>query len=381
MSAPSARFIETVETEYQSGEIVYRCAGLSDDNALKQILRETSMDAWVRLSQEHEPSYFSSVDLFGHRKAIIANIKDMTGSFVGMCSSVEMPVHINGKSMMAGYLGELRVMPAFRNRLRIVQNGFKSVQKLNDPLHQLNYWFTSIAKENQAARRLLEANLKGMPNYQPQGEMVTYALSTRLAKDNACLQPAEVKDIPEIVKFYNHYASQYQYSPVLNEEWLQSLDGSNGLHISDFYLLKQDDRIQACFALWDQRSFKQTVVRGYRFPLNILRGPYNISARLTKHVSLPAVDKQIDYIFIAFLAIAESANDEFDAVLRGALSLIQKRHASLGMLGLSSMNPNTAALTSYPTQTYHTLIEQVSWPGQSSHVLDDLPVQPEIAVL
>ena len=381
MSVTSAHHLEKVAIEYQAGGIVYRRADLTDDSALKQILHETSMDAWVRLSQEHEPSYFALVDLFGQRKAIIATKRDVTGVLVGMCSSVDMPVHINGKAVMAGYLGELRVLPAFRNKLRIVQSGFASVRQINDPLQQLQYWFTSIANENQAARRLLEANLKGMPNYQPQGEMVTYALSTRLAKHNAGLQRAEVNDIPAIVQFYNQFASQYQYSPVLTEAWLRGLDDRNGLRLSDFYLLKQDDQIQACFALWDQRRLKQTVVRGYRFPLSILRVPYNLFAKLTKRVVLPATGEQVDYIFIAFLATTGLGNDDLDALLRGALALIKNRHARLGMLGISPMNPLLAVLANYPTQIYHTLIEQVSWPDRPSPGLDGRTVQPEIAVL
>lgn len=381
MSVTSAHYQENVATEYQAGEIVYRRADLADDSALKQILRETSMDAWVRLSQEHEPSYFASTELFGQRQAIIATKQDVTGALVGMCSSVDMPVHVNGHAAMAGYLGELRVMPAFRNKLRIVQSGFTSVQHINDPQQQLRYWFTSIAKENQAARRLLEAKLKGMPIYQLQGEMVTYALSTHLAKRNAGLQRAGVNDIPAIVKFYNQFASQYQYSPVLTEEWLRGLDGRNGLHISNFYLLKQGDRIRACFALWDQRRFKQTVVRGYRVPLNMLRVPYNLFAKLTKRVTLPASGKQIDYIFIAFMATSGLANADLDALVRGALALLRTQHASIGMLGLASDNPLISILANYPTQTYHTLIEQVSWPDRPSRDLDGRAVQPEIAIL
>ncbi|MGD8925652.1 MAG: hypothetical protein PVG20_02300, partial [Thioalkalispiraceae bacterium] len=75
------------------------------------------MDSWITLSQEHEPSYFESTHLFGNTETILAYKKEgKSTSNVGMCSSTAMPVHINGASATAGYLGELRVMPAYRNR-------------------------------------------------------------------------------------------------------------------------------------------------------------------------------------------------------------------------------------------------------------------------
>jgi len=381
MSLLAANNSSSEQKEYEAAGIVYKKADLVDDAALKTILRETAMDAWVRLSQQHEPSYFNSSYLFGRTETILAVKHYADHPVVGMCSSTTMPVHINGEAVTAGYLGELRVMPAYRNKPAVIRYGFKSVQLLNHPDYELAYWFTSIAKENSPARRLLEANLNGMPIYQPQGEMITYALSSRLGKQNLEMQSATPEDIPGLVRFYNKTASHYQYSPVLSEDWLANLNGENGLVLNDFYLLKEQGKIRACLALWDQRAIKQTVVRGYRFPLNLLRKPYNLYAKLTRRVALPAINKQIDYIFIAFLAIDDASAERFNDVIQAALYMIGKRNAQIGMLGLSADNPSSVKLQSYPKQTYHTCIESVTWPNQAQPDLKNLPVQPEIAII
>jgi len=381
MSHSAAETIKTQQSIYEASGVVYREAELDDNATIKSVLRENSMDSWVTLSTEHEPCYFDSNNLFGTTQTILACEDDITHSVIGVCSSVVMPIHINGKTINAGYLGSLRVEPAFRHKMSVLRNGFKSIRTLTEIEQELPYWFTSIAKENSAARRLLEANLRGMPVYRPLGELQTIALSTRLGKKSTLLQYAQNEDIPALAQFYNQQASGYQYSPVITEQWLKGLDGKNGLCLRDFWLLKEEGVIRACFALWDQRKIKQTVVRGYRFPLNIFRQAYNLYAGLSGRVALPACGEKIDYVFIAFLAIDNAAQPETETIIRSALSLIKERAAKMAMLGLSTKSPLLQYLESLPGQIYSTCIESVTWSDQAKKSFEPLPIQPEIAIL
>ena len=372
--------------DYCSGEITYRLAIPDDNSVINSILQQTPMDSWISLSTEHEPDYFYSSNLFGHKETIVARKTENAEVTVGMCSYTKMQVHINGAAVIAGYLGELRVLPEFRNRLHILRNGFKSVKIFSKQKGNIFHWYTSVAKENRVARRLLEANIKGMPKYHPQGEMLTFALPVKSGRIAANIQPAQLSDIPELVKFYNNQAKQYQYSPVLTEDWLKNVDGRYGLRLKDFYILKEGESIRACFALWDQRNIKQTVVRGYRFPLNILRQPYNIIARLSGGVTLPSIGEKINYIFIAFLAVDEEIKTEYKKIISTALSLITLRNADLAMIGLSTKNPLVDELASFPKQSYYTCIEGVTWPADVatqdvSKTSGTRIVQPEIAIL
>lgn len=381
MSYTTSTNLRKSPDEYLAGGVIYRKANKDDDEIIKSILRQNEMESWVTLSTEHEPSYFASTDLFGKTETILAFRKDETTSTVGMCSYMNMPTHVNGKQVHAGYLGELRVFPKFRNKLSIVRHGFKSLKILSEYQDDIPYWFTSLARENMVARRLLEANLKGMPVYRPRGDMVTMAFPVKSGKRSNILQRAQLSDVSALVKFYNQQASYYQYSPVLTGDWLRGLNGQNGLHLHDFWVLKDGDLICACFALWDQRKFKQTVVRGYHFPLNIIRQPYNLFASLSGRVALPAIGEQINYIFIAFLALDETVKTECKVILSSALDLVKTRNADMAMLGLSTQNPIVNELTPLPKQPYYTCIESVTWSTHSSFDLDDRAVQPEIAIL
>ncbi|MEW7986767.1 MAG: hypothetical protein AB2805_18480 [Candidatus Thiodiazotropha sp.] len=371
----------TAQSEYRIGKTIYRIADDNDDATLRDILCKTPMTSWVTLSSEHEANYFASSRLYGQRETLIAERNNLQASPVGMCSWTGMELFVNGKPSQTGYLGELRVLPEFRKRPGIVRNGFMAVHSLAP---DYPHWFTSIAVDNTVARRLLEANMKGMPVYRPQGEMVTLALPALTTRKQKRLHSATHADVPELVEFYNQQAGNFQYAPVLTESWLNQLDGSNGLHLSDFQLLRENGQLRACFALWDQHRFKQTVVRGYRSPLAQLRGIYNLYARLNGKLKLPSIGQSIDYLFIAFLAVApDTEKTKLRQVIDSALSQAGQRGVNCAMLGLATDNPLLEKLSGYHTQTYRTCIESVYWPDQAN--VDMLPagriVQPEIALL
>jgi len=370
---------ETI-TVYRAAGIVYRMATVDDNTVLQDILRNNAMESWVRLTMEHEPDYFAAGQLFGESHTLLAHRENQPNEIVGMCAWTLLPGHVNGKTTITGYLGELRVQPAFRHRLSVIRNGFRAVQQFS-AAQSPPFWFTSIAGENLAAKRLLEAQLPGLPVYLPRGEMNTLAFPAYQCKSSSLWQAATTADIPALVEFYNAQQQQWQFAPQLTSAWLQQLDGSNGLQLQDFYLLKRDGRITACVALWDQRRFKQTVVRGYRFPLNLLRPIYNLYAGAAGRVSLPVAGKQIDYLFLAFLAVDESEQHLITNLIQEALSLVKQRNVALAMLGLAKDNPLLGKLIRQPHELYVTTIDSVDWPGEAAAALDNRPAQPEIALL
>ena len=371
---------------YQAGGIVHQIAQAEDDAKLKALLRENDMDAWVQMTLEREPSFFAGENLWGEGIAVIAKLQKPPHTTVGMYSYALMPVHLNGNAVSLGYLGGLRVNPKYRHRIRILKNGYDSIRSITSRFPTTPFMFTTIVSENQAARRLLEAGLKGMPIYRPLGELESLGISTKLGKSAhsaGLLQQAKTKDIPALVAFYNQRASQYQFSPVLSEKWLYSLDGSNGLILKDFLLMREGQDIGGCMAIWDQRAFKQTVCRGYRFPINVLRVPYNIYAKFSKGLQLPRVGEPLEQAYLAFMAFGENQpNGVILDAIREGLTKARDKHADTAVIGLSSTNPLTGIVKKrFRAYVYRSAVEAVSWPTEPELNLDARPSQPEVAVL
>jgi hypothetical protein len=221
-----------------------------------------------------------------------------------------------------------------------------------------------------------------MPIYRLVGEMETLAFATKQGKLKGLLQRATLRDVPALVDFFNRRAEQYQFSPVLTEVWLHSLSGKKGLSLRDFWLVKDNNDLRGCLAIWDQRAFKQTIVRGYRFPLSTLRGPYNLFAGVTKRLKFPAMGEKLEQAFMSFAAFDSSANDLAVEAVSEGLARARQKGAEAGILGVSVANPIAGILKkSLQASVYRTCIETVSWPESPGPILDGRPPQPEVAIL
>jgi hypothetical protein len=293
-----------------------------------------------------------------------------------------LPVHLNGQGGEVGYLAGLRVDPAFRHRIRILKHGFASMEVLFSGAAMNTVCFTSIAHDNRPARRLLEANLKCMPTYRSAGDLETLAISTAHGQCSNRLRQATTHDIPTLVEFYNRQAKAYQFSPFLTESWLGNLTAAQGLQLSDFWILESDGTIHGCLALWDQRAFKQSVIGGYRFPLNRLRRFYNLWAILTGRLRLPPVGTRLEAVFIAFMAFDRQGDPFVIEALRHVLAVLREQGVVMGVLGISPLSPVRDRLHTHLSPTvYRTRIYTVSWTGQPRPCLNHLRPQPEVALL
>jgi hypothetical protein len=340
------------------------------------------MASWVTVSLEREPSYFRGEDLMGESFTVVAHEESVHPVPVGMYSCAFLPVHMNGRPEQAGYLGGLRVCRPYRHKLSVIKNGFASIQVLMPFRGTAPCWFTSVASENAAARRLLEARLPGMPIYRPAGELETLVLDVRQGRVGRLLRQATRQDVPALVDFFNRQARVYQFAPLLNETQLLALTGGKGLTLGDFWLLKDGRDIRGCLAVWDQRPFKQSVIRGYRFPLSALRVVYNAWASVTNRLHLPAPGERLEHAFLAFVAFDVAAESVYMDAVREGLTKVRDKGAHAGVLGLSPQNALMHVLKAgLRTHVYRTCIETVAWTDDAQLQLDGRPLQPEVALL
>lgn len=341
----------------------FRLATESDDAILRALLRGNPMPTWVDMAIEREPSFFAGKDILGHDWAVIAEDDD---EVVGMYTASVMPVHVDGRPERLGYLGGLRVNPCFRRRIRYLRDGYASIRKLAPATGTLPWWFTVVASENTAARRLLESGVSGLPSYKYQGDYVTFAVATAHGKRRNLWRIATAADIPRIVDFYNAQARQFQCAPVLTPDLIERIG------LSSFYLYEDS----GVAALWDQRAFKQIVARHYRRPLGALRPFYNLYATAMRRIPLPAEGGALDHTFAAFLALDDAAQDRVTDLLRDLLSHCTTRAASIG---LHAENPLVPVIKMMKPISYPARVYAVCFDGET--VPNGRPMQPEAAFL
>lgn len=344
-----------------------RLATPDDDALLRSILRSNGMPTWVEMAIEREPSFFAAKDLYGREWAVIAEDND---EVIGMYTASVLPVHLNGRSEQVGYLGGLRVNPAHRRRIRYLREGYASIEPLAPMSGTVAWWFTVVAAENHAARRLLEAGVRGLPAYYLQGDYVTYALPTARGRRLGLWRPADEADLDRMVELHNLQAAVFHYSPMLD----RALVGRIGR--DRFYIHEQGGAMLAVAALWDQRAFKQIVARRYRAPISAFVPCYNLYAKLSRRIPLPRTGRALDQTFIAFLAIAEGALPMAASLLQDLLSHCQTPAASIGLHGGHAMGK---VLERFKPIRYPAKVYAVSF--DEKPIVDSRPAQPEAALL
>jgi hypothetical protein len=345
----------------------FRLATADDDEMVRSILRDNGMPTWVDMAVTREPSFLASADLFGRDWAVIA---EEAGEVIGMYTAAVLPVHVDGHPEQLGYLGGLRVRPVHRRRVRHLREGYASIGRLAPVTGTIPGWFTVIASENRAARRLLESGLRGLPPYRFEGEYVTLGLPTARGKCRGLWRRAGESDVAPLIEFHNAQAARFQFSPVLREEVVRRIG------VGHFVVHERDGALRGVAALWDQRGFKQIVARRYRPPVGALLPVYNAYARVCRRIPLPREGRALEQTCLAFLELSDEAVPESGALLSDLLSRCATPVASIG---LHARHPLSAVLDELKPMRYPARVYSVSFERRS--LVSQRPVQPEVALL
>jgi len=193
----------------------------------------------IQISLEREPSYFAAGRREGGRHYTICAREVSSGSVVAMGSRAVHEVFVNGEPRRVGFLGQLRIAPAHRRFGRfLLQKGFEFLQR-TCASDESPFDITTIVASNAVARNTLEKALPGFPVFTAIERVMTMLLPVR----RHLLRVRAQTDFSGVAGGND---PRLQFAPVhANPE--ARVHGVPG----------------ASVARWDQRTFKQAVVRGY----------------------------------------------------------------------------------------------------------------------
>ena len=269
-------------TVAHSGDTCFSVANEMDDPDIRRLLRENPMPGKISISLEREPDFFADTCLPAQTKQTIVARSRAHVICVGSCTFRQR--FVNGEPRRVGYLGGLRLDESHAGRFDVLRRGYEFFHALQADA-PADFYFTSIAADNQPARHFLERGLRGMPRYEFIGEFVTLLLPTIGAAhlDSASGPPSLERST--LVAKVNQFNRHYQFAPCWSADELAAVE-SLGLRADDFLLTEEEGRFEACAALWDQRSFKQTVIRDYDPVLKQTRTMANFVSKLVGTANL-----------------------------------------------------------------------------------------------
>jgi len=363
-----------------AGHHCFAVANGSDDADIRRLLRENAMPGRISLSFEREPNYFADANLPGETKHTIIARDGGRVVCVGNCTNRQR--FVNGQPATVGYLGGLRLDASHAGRFEILRHGYEFFHQLQAD-RPADFYFTSIAADNERARTLLERGLPGMPNYEFIGEFVTFLLPSKRRQRVPPIEPANNLSAEQLIKLLNNHNREQQFAPCWSEDDLAALQPL-GLQLDDFKSIGDSGRVDAVAALWDQRGFKQTVVRGYTPWLARTRPVLNLATRLAGGTKLPAIGKLLSNAFASHVALGHHEPDTLIQLISALRACAAQRGVELLTLGFAANDPRMAVLRrNFRSREYHSRLYVVRWPGcgGAARDLDGRWIAPEVALL
>jgi len=357
-------------------------AAPSDDPALRELLRARPMEGPIRVALEREPSFRQAQAIEGDRHYTVVVRDTRSGEIVLMGSRSVREVFVNDEPARLGYLGALRVAPGHRGFKRLAA-GYREIESTRRE-DELPFDLTSVAAGNDAARRIFERGLPGLPRYRPLCEYRTLLIATRRrhASRNPQVEVATDEDLSEISACLARNLRRYQFAPRWPEAHLRCPQRCRSLHPRDFCVIREQGRIIACAAHWDQRGYKQVVIRGYSPLIARTRPALNLAFALTGRPHLPAVGHQLPLAYISHLAV----DGELPELAFALVDELCRRSAGSDLealaIGFAVNHPLLGCIERrYPTRTYRSRLYRVDWPGVPELKLEDRVPHVEVATL
>jgi hypothetical protein len=353
-----------------------------DDDAIRALLRANPMRGSVVLGFEREPAYFLGTGMGGAEDETIVARRNGDLACVGRCTGREC--WVNGQPRRVGYLAELRLAAAARGRCDILRGGYRFFEDLQREA-PADLYFTSIGADNERARRVLERGAPGLPCYSFLTELVTLLMAVprrpRVRRHSFRTTVATPERLPDLVRALN--SSRRDLSAVWTVERLRALE-KHGLPLKRFILAYDGGAIVACGALWDQRGFRQTVIRGYAPALAAIRPLANLACRAMGAPGLPPPGSTLSHAFLSPLAFETGGEALLPEFIEAALPAAARLGVEFVTLALPASDPRIAALRRrFSVRIWKSRLYRVDWPdfprieltAEQTHVL------PEVALL
>jgi hypothetical protein len=364
-----------------------RLASAADDEEVRRLLRAHALPGDVALTFEREPDSAIAAATEGDVHQTMVARERLGGRIAGIASRAERDVFLNGRPARIGYLGQLRADLRGHRMRALLDEGFAFCRTLHEHGNVAAY-LTAIVEDNHAARRLL-CGLRSFaaPRFVRVGGLMTLAIPSarrqRLrTRTGIEIRRGSVELLPDIVACLERNGRRCQFTPRWTVDDLLSSRRTPGLEPHDFLVAIAGGRVTGCAATWDQRGFKQVIVRGYSQRLARWRSVVNLAGPFVGTPTLPAVGRPLEFVYLSHIAVDDDRPDVTAALVSEARHRLPAG-VSYMVTAFAEGSPMLAAARGVRHRTYRSVLYLACWPD-GQHVVDSLDIRlphPEVAIL
>ncbi|MDO8511934.1 MAG: hypothetical protein Q7S57_01570 [bacterium] len=339
-------------------------ANTADDEAMRNILRRTPMPGDISLAFLREPSFFAVGKIGNEKNQTIVCRAGVAGDVVGFACRSVRNLYVDGEKKAIGYLNMLRLLPEFRGGMTLAK-AHRHLRTLHED-GEVPYYLTTILEENGRFQSVLQRPRAGHPVYHQIGTLVTYLIPIK--KRNMCgkvdvdVQKCPYHQLPLAHKCLERWNQRYQFAPTYRfEEIFVKNDFSLGFSSDDLLVCESRGRILGTFGVWNQQSFKQTVVTGLSCRLSLLRPFLNCNSRLLGKPIIPKIGGEVKTLSACFMSSEDDDRGVFESLLSRACQIWSGRGHDYLCVALCVGNGLSGIASKYACRQLRSNIYLVYW--------------------
>lgn len=344
----------------------FSLAGEKDDPDLRKLLASSLMEGRITVTFEREPEYFLGCSTMGHSGKVLIAREEKSGELAMTAATAVRDLFVNGEVRPVGYLGQLRVAPAYQG-LMLPSRGMTFLQ-LQHADTEADMWLAAIADQNGTARTVfVDHPRNSFPRLRRAAGIKTLGIILKKKKGKKStgysIERGSRKNLEEIVAFLNSWGRNKQFFPAYSEDDFLQNTLTRSFSLFDFILLRKGGTIVGTAGLWDQSDYKQTVIQGYHGALHILKPVYNLFTPLLGTPPLPDRGEKLNSAYASFICLQNNNPSIFRILLEELCILTRERGFHFLMLGLSELDQLLPAAQDLPHISYESSLYTFSMKG------------------
>lgn len=317
-----------------------RDARPEDNAALVDLASRCAMEGDLSLCIDRRPDFFALNRLAGDAWRV--GVVDGDDGPIACVAAARRPVFIDGRPAVLGYVGDLKVHPAYRRRgaARVLaQWAQAAARELAGPDAPL---IGTVLAGNDAVEMLRQRVEPGVRRRATiRSHSIDLLTRRRIPPGDLTVSVAGPADEPDMVELWRGVAASRRFAPVC-ESFPLSRPGLE-------YLVarRAGGELAGFVGLWDQHDVKQMRVTGYSPRLAAVRVAFNIASPLFRAPRLPRAGDELSYRTVVNPCAPDPAT--LRTLVRHACNRLHGLHSFL-TIGLDVRDPLTEALTGLRAQ-------------------------------
>lgn len=320
-----------------------RVARPEDGPGLCALFRDVHVKGALDVTQERDPDFFALLGMHtADAQAVVAH--DDAGQVIGCGTVVVRDGWLDGRRVKTGYLGDLRVRDGSRQAFALARAYGDLMGHVRESTGAQTFT-TVIFDSNVLARRaLVDRKRRGrMPVYQALTpfDMVSVQFTRAKRAPEGSVRRATEADLPAVEAFLTEQGKLRILGEDFSDGLLRRrLASWPGFSIGDFFLAERGGRLVGCTAPWDTSVFKRTRVLGYHREMRLVKGGFDLAARVMGWTRLPDPGDCFRFDFLTHLEVL----DDDPAVLRDLLRAVYADRRGRGLHFVAGLSPRGSRL-------------------------------------